>query len=197
VSSKWLSWDRIAWSTQPHDADIVVRARLTAEAAVLGYRGFSRMVRRAPNAPHRFEYHKVTRRSPWLPMSGRYTRYGEVGELLAEPDDRSVILGPGDEMRLSFDARRIGPPAAGTKRALVLESHGWDKDADRNTFAGDRVEPLPFRAMSGYPFAAGETFPDTPELREYQRQWLTRVVERTAPIDRAAAPSHARVDPVP
>jgi hypothetical protein len=197
VSSKWLSWDRIAWSTQPHDADIVVRARLTAETAVLGYRGFSRMVRRAPNAPHRFEYQKVTRRSPWLPMSGRYTRYGEVGELLAEPDDRSVILGPGDEMRLSFDARRIGPPAAGTKRALVLESHGWDKDADRNTFAGDRVEPLPFRAMSGYPFAAGETFPDTPELREYQRQWLTRVVERTAPIDRAAAPSHARVDPVP
>ena len=92
MSSKWLSWDRLAWSLQPRDADVVVRARLAPNAAVLSYRGFSRMVRSAPNAPHRFEYQKVASRSPWLPMSGRYTRYGDVRELLAAPGDYDHLV---------------------------------------------------------------------------------------------------------
>ena len=38
------------------------------------------------------------------------------------------------------------------------------------------MEPLPFRAMSTYPYGADETFPDTPLHREYLDSWLTRVV---------------------
>ena len=132
-------------------------------SAELRFRGFSQLARRAPNAPHAYDYAKLSSESPWLPFPGRYTRYGEVGELLAEADDRSVILAAGDEMALVFDASELPPPAPGMRRSLFLESHGWDKDADRNTWEAERMEPLPFRAMTGYPYGEGERFPDTPD----------------------------------
>ena len=31
--------------------------------------------------------------------------------------------------------------------------------------------------MSGYPWPAGEHYPDTPDLNAYRRTWLTRTVE--------------------
>jgi tetratricopeptide (TPR) repeat protein len=181
VSNLWLAWDRIAWTTTPADGVPLVRARLEPARAQLRYRGFSAPLRRAPNAPHAFDYARVSRRSPWLPLPGRYTRYGDVRELLAAADDRSVVLGAGDELVLAFSARELPPPPTGWVRTVFLESHGWDKDADRNTWAGRQVEPLPFRDMSGYPFAPGETFPRTPALRAYLARWQTRKVAAPRP----------------
>ncbi len=174
VTSLWLHWDRVAWTTVPADEEANVQARLEPQLADLRYRGFSAMYRKAPNAPHVFDYSRVRNESPWLPFPGRYTRYGDVRPLLSEPDDYSVILAPGDEIALDFDARELPAPAPGMRRTLFLESHGWDKDADRNTFEGQQLEPLPFRAMSGYPWGEDESYPDTPGHREYRREWLTR-----------------------
>ncbi len=176
VTSLWLHWDRVAWTTAPADSEAVVRARLAPTSAQLRYRGFSRLVRDAPNAPHAFDYADVSTDSPWLPFPGRYTRYGDVRELLAEADDRSAILAPGDELALAFDPGDLSPPEKGFHRTLFLESLGWDKDADRNTYEAQQLEPLPFAAMSGYPYAPGETYPDTPAHRAYQEEWLTREV---------------------
>ncbi|HVS62895.1 MAG TPA: CRTAC1 family protein [Thermoanaerobaculia bacterium] len=174
VSSRWLHWDRIAWSTETRDDQARVVAELLPASAELRERGFSRIVRRAPNAPHEPDYSAVTTESPWQPMSGRYTRLGDVAELLAEPDDRLVVLAAGDEVRLRFDASELPPVAPGTRRTLFLESHGWDKDADENTWRATSAEPLPFRAMSGYPYT--EPYPSTPELDAYRREWLTREI---------------------
>jgi hypothetical protein len=149
-----------------------VVAKLQPGAADLRYRGFSELIRRSPNGPHGYLYERSTAESPWLPFPGRYTRYGDVSELLLDPDDRSVILTPGDEIALTFDASGLPPVREGWKRTLFLESHGWDKDADRNTFEGAHMEPLPFRDMKRY----GEPFPDTPELRRYVEEWLTREI---------------------
>jgi tetratricopeptide (TPR) repeat protein len=181
VSSQWLSWDRIAWTDEPADGDAVIRGKLTPSGADLRYRGFSALVRKAPNAPHSFEYARTTEDSPWLPFPGRYTRYGDVRELLLETDDRSVILGPGDEMAIVFDTSGIPPVESGFARSVFLESHGWDKDADRNTGAGLQVGPLPFRAMSRYPYPPTESFPESPAHRTYVEEWLTRVVESPTP----------------
>ena len=177
VSSLWLSWDRLAWSTRPADSEPRVRARLLPTRADLHYRGFSELQRQAPNSPHTFDYARVSSRSPWLPFPGRYSRYGDSLELVRSADDRSVIMGPGDELTLAFDAAGIEPPPDGWQRTIFLESHGWDKDADRNTWAAQEVDPLPFRGMTGYPYAAGESFPTTPELLHYQTHWLTRIVD--------------------
>jgi tetratricopeptide (TPR) repeat protein len=170
VTSLWLAWDRIAWTRQPSDALPVVRARLSPQRAELRYRGFSQLVRKSPNGPHGFDYEKVASKSPWLPFPGRYTRYGDVRELLAATDDRSVILAPGDEIALEFEASGLPPLRDGWTRTVFLQSQGWDKDADRNTYEAPQMEPLPFRAMKSY----GEPFPETPELREYVERWLTR-----------------------
>ncbi|MCB1057379.1 MAG: VCBS repeat-containing protein [Acidobacteria bacterium] len=180
VTGQWLHWDRVAWTTHPDDEAARVVARLPSRSAELRFRGFTTPKRQAPNAPHEYDYYDTTSESPWLPMTGRFTRYGEVGELLGAADDRSVILAPGDEIALEFDASALPPLAAGWVRTVFLESHGWDKDADRNTYAGDRAEPLPFRAMSGYPYGPGESFPDTEEMRRYREEWLTREIEPEA-----------------
>ena len=185
VTSKWLHWDRVAWTTAPRDAEPRVVAKLDPATAVLRQRGFSRLERRGPNAPHHFDYGTVSLESPWLPFPGRYTRYGDVRELLIAPDDRQVILAPGDEMALTFDAAALPPPPAGWRRTVFLESHGWDKDADRNTWEANQMEPLPFRAMKSYPYAEGESYPDTPELRAYRANWLTG----TSPTSRESCSS--------
>jgi Tfp pilus assembly protein PilF len=175
VTSLWLAWDRIAWSREKVDAEPQVVARLSPRSAELRYRGFSALIRRSPNGPHGYEYGRVTPDSPWLRFAGHYTRYGDVGELLAAADDLSVVIGPGDEIALEFDAGGLAPPPAGWTRTVFLQSQGWDKDADRNTWEARHVEPLPFRGMRRY----GEPLPDTPAFREYVGRWLTRVV----PVD--------------
>jgi hypothetical protein len=175
VTSLWLAWDRIAWTRERADVtDKIpqVRARLLPREAELRYRGFSALVRRSPNGPHGYDYGRVTPESPWLPLAGHYTRYGDVGELLAAADDRSVVMGPGDEIALEFAAGGLPPIPPGWTRTVFLQSQGWDKDADRNTWEARHVEPLPFRAMRRY----GDPFPDTPELRHYVARWLTRAV---------------------
>ena len=177
VASQWLSFDRIAWSITPADQEIVVQTKLHPSTADLHFRGFSRMVRRAPNAPHSFVYEETSTDSPWLPFPGDYTRYGDVLDLLREPDDQSVIMAPGDEITLVFDASDLPSPRPGWQRTVFLESHGWDKDADRNTWRAQQVEPLPFRDMSGYPYGPDEAYPDGPEHRRYRQEWLTRTVD--------------------
>ncbi|HET9228168.1 MAG TPA: FG-GAP-like repeat-containing protein [Thermoanaerobaculia bacterium] len=172
VTNQWLAWDRIAWTMNPVDEEAEIVAQLSPETADLRYRGFSELVRRSPNGPHGYNYHRATETSPWLPFPGRYTRYGDVRELLETPDDRSVILAPGDEIAVTFSAEGLPPVPEGWKRTLFLESHGWDKDADRNTFEPHRMEPLPFRSMKRY----GDPFPETPGLKRYVEEWLTREV---------------------
>ena len=67
------------------------------------------------------------------------------------------------------------PVRDGFRRTLFLESLGWDKDADRNTYEAAQVEPLPFRAMTGYPWGPGEEYPA--HLQTYRQEWLTREVK--------------------
>ena len=177
ITSLWLGWDRIAWTDRPEDGAAVVRAKLDPDHAELHYRGFSKLTRLAPNGPHHYDYQQLLDEDPWLPFPGSYTRYGEVSELLLTADDRSVILGAGDEMTVRFSARDLPELRAGWTRTLFLESQGWDKDADKNTGEGLRLEPLPFRAMTHYPFATGEHFPRSETLDSYRREWLTRRVD--------------------
>ena len=40
----------------------------------------------------------------------------------------------------------------------------------------ESVEPLPFHAMSGYPYGPDESYPDDPATRRYREQYNTRRV---------------------
>src|SRR4029079_5039217 len=99
--------------------------------------------------------------SPWKVMTGRYTREGDVRELLNRADDMFVIAKPGDQISLSFDAKRLAALPAGWTRTYVLYSDGFSKEMDINSASPDQVEPLPFHGMSSYPYSAPEAYPLT------------------------------------
>jgi len=144
-------------------------------SADLHFRGFSRAtIHPERKQPEGFDYAHVSATSMWNPTAGSYTRYGAVGNLLAEVDDRLVLMGSGDEVRLRFDATHLPPVKPGWKRDFLLLVDGWAKDADANTAFSQTVEPLPFHGMSSYPYPANEHFPDDPAHSEYLKTYNIR-----------------------
>src|SRR5580658_7015485 len=148
---------------------------LEAASADLQFRGYSRaQIDPERRQPEYFDYTQVSLVSQWNPTPGLYTRYGEVRELLQQIDDRLVIMGSGDELRLSFDASVLPPLPTGWTRDFLLLVDGWAKDRDANTAYSQTVEPLPFHAMSRYPYPATEHFPSDPTHLSYRKKYNTR-----------------------
>jgi hypothetical protein len=59
---------------------------------------------------------------------------------------------------------------------------------DINSATPDTVEPLPFHAMSQYPYRAPEHYPDGPEYGRYRAVYNTRLVVDPVPsIDQAGS----------
>lgn len=171
VTNMEFRWDEAFFTVGETPAPFKLHP-LTMKAADLHYRGFSAPRRDPGLGPTTFDYNSVRTAPQWPPMRGAFTRYGPVTELLTTEDDRFAVLGSGDEITLEFDVPAA--PPAGWKRDFLLYNSGWDKDADLHTIYGQDVEPLPFQAMSGYPYAASEAYPDDPLHHEYLRQYQTR-----------------------
>ena len=112
--------------------------------------------------------------APLARMWGKLTRYGDVACLLQADDDRFCVVGPGDEARLEFEAAGLPPLPAGWTRAYVLRAFGYCKDADPFTATSDTIEPLPWRGMPAFPFAAGVTRPAIQAHDDYLREFQTR-----------------------
>jgi len=188
VTNLCVYWDEIYMVED--DAPPEVRmTRLALDAADLHFRGFSQAsIDPQRKQPERFNYDKVSFTSMWNPTPGLYTRYGPVETLLAEPDDRMVVMGSGDEIRMRFSAGGLPPVPAGWKRDFLLLVDGWAKDGDANTAFSQSVMPLPFHAMSSYPYPAGEHYPSDAAHTQYQRDYLTRPALR---LIRPLAPESA------
>jgi len=77
-------------------------------------------------------------------------------------------------LRLLFPENAAGPLRAGWKRDFLLFVDGWAKDADANTAYSQTVEPLPFHAMSRYPYSNSEHFPDDAAHQQYRKDYNTR-----------------------
>ena len=71
---------------------------------------------------------------------GRYTRFGEVDDLLAKVDGGVVTIGPGEGVEIAFR-----PPADLGEVHWLIDFHGWCKDRDLFTRRGETLEPLPGR----------------------------------------------------
>ena len=133
-------WDWIGHAPKL-DQSSVESTRLDTRLAMLRYRGFSRTDFLGPRALEIPRYEIANTRPRWRDLVGYHTRFGEVGELLAEVDDRYVIMNAGDELRLRFPAPP--PPLDGWRRDFVLIGDGWVKDGDFNTTHSKTVGPLP------------------------------------------------------
>lgn len=137
-----VRWDE-AFFAVSSPSDGLEPVRLDPISADLHYRGFSAVERPGANAPERYHYERLLPAAPWNAARGLYTRYGDVTGLVSGGDPRMVILAPGDEMTLSFDAGALPSPADGVERDYFLHVRGWAKDQDPNTRFSRTVEPLP------------------------------------------------------
>ena len=173
-----IHWDQafVALDAQQVPVSTTTLRRMSAD---LHFRGYSRPYRKGGRSgPHWFDYDSVTRESPWRAIEGAFTRFGDVRPLLEGPDDMYVIMAPGDEMTVEFDATSASALPAGWRRTFLLYTDGWIKDADLNTAHGQSVEPLPFHAIRSYPYAMGESYPTDSAHVRYQKQFNTRVIRR-------------------
>jgi hypothetical protein len=161
---------------EPSKAALEVRT-LQAASAILQAGGYPREYSPDGSQPRLYDYDIRDPSFPWKTIGGAYTRFGDVAEILREPDDRYAIFGGGEEIALAFDAPP--PPAAGMRRTYVLDTFGWCKDMDPYTAFPHTVEPLPFRGMSNYPYAPEERFPDGEAHRAWRERYQTRLVSGT------------------
>jgi hypothetical protein len=149
-------------------------------SADLHLRGFSRMYRKGGRyGPYWFAYDAVSKESPWRPIEGAFTRFGDVLALIRNPDDMYVVMGPGDEATIQFDASSASSLPPGWKRDFLLYTDGWIKDSDLNTAFGTTVSPLPFHGVRAYPYGPADAYPSDPQHQRYQREYNTRVVRRS------------------
>ena len=175
VTNMQIYWDQIQVADSMNNANLKV-TKLDPSIANLRWRGFSKEVTPDGLEPFGYDYQRVSLTSPWKVMTGRYTREGDVRELLIKTDDMFVIARPGDEISLSFDARSLAPPAAGWTRTFLLYADGYSKEMDINSASPDQIYPLPFHGMSKYPYSAPESYPLTPARQAYIEKYNTRLV---------------------
>lgn len=145
----------------------------------LRWYGYSRFAALPPSIPLMPLYGDVSQVPPWSHTpSGWFTRYGEVGSLVAKRDDRLALLAAGDELALSFAAAALPPPAPGMTRDFFLHVVGWDKDADFHVEQGWRLEPLPFDGMNDQRYGT-EPRPahlDDSWIKEFNTRWVDLIV---------------------
>ena len=113
---------------------------------------------------------------PYYHLPGNYTKFGDVKPLLGAIDDKFVIFGGGDELTLRFTPPSAVP--ANTNRRFLFLSDGYYKDLKQTI--DHTVEPLPFAAMSNFPYAATEHYPDDADHQAYQAEWNTRYEDGAA-----------------
>jgi Tfp pilus assembly protein PilF len=199
LSDKWMSasrevristsmriyWDQIQVASRDRGLTLsgalgtagrIASTTLDPITANLRWRGFS--AEATKEEPFTYDYARVSATSPWKVMPGRYTREGDVRELLRATDDMFVVSRPGDEIALSFDASALPPLPSGWTRTFLLYSDGYSKEMDLNSASPDQAWPLPFHKMTTYPYAAPERFPLTDAHRTYIKRYNTRVVHR-------------------
>jgi hypothetical protein len=106
--------------------------------------------------------------------SGNFTRYGDVTELMGYADDLFVIMRQGDEIRILFSAD-VGDVPEGMERDYFLFASVWFK-VDGLPYVPFTVDPLPFHAMTCFPYPPTESYPYDAAHLAYLMEYNTRVI---------------------
>jgi len=165
-----IYWDYLGYAVEL-DKSLARLQRPTPLAADLRYYGITAMTRKNRSSPELPVYDSVIHgRQAWRDLTGYYTRFGDVRELLEKVEDRYVIMNAGDEIALRFPV----PPAplTGWKRDFIWECDGWTRDGDLNTRHGNNVLPLPAHGVHTDAKLPGR-LQDDPVYQRFPRDWWT------------------------
>ncbi len=173
-----IYWDQVLVSNEAEQPALVKQTEIPLAAASLAFRGYPRQIDGAgnSNAPGdlTYRYDEASSTGPFVRQRGPYTRYGDVAPLLKAVDDHFVVFGSGEDIDLEFDASALPPLPAGWKRDYFFYANGFVKDMDYYEAMPFTVAAMPFHAMSGYPYAASEHFPDDNAALAYRLDWNDR-----------------------
>jgi len=110
--------------------------------------------------------------------SGAFTQYGDVTPLIQNADDMFVIGRQGDQVNLQFSTANIAPVEPGMERDYFFAVACWFKDPPGAWGYGFNftVDPMPFMAMSGFPYTTTESYPYDAAHLAYIQQYNTRQI---------------------
>jgi cytochrome c-type biogenesis protein CcmH/NrfG len=140
-----IYWDQIFLAPVPgnkaslQNRDLRVQ-KLPVEQATLAMRGFLRECTVAGVSVYDDQQTEQVAVTRW---QGEFTKAGDVTGQLRSPDGALVVCGPGGEITIQFDARRLSPLPPSFIRSFVLRTRGFCKDASPFTLTGGQVGPLP------------------------------------------------------
>ena len=149
--------------------------------ADLRFHGFPLKIENQPPGNVMYVYEQASATGPYTRPAGTYTRYGDVLPLVTSLDDRLAVFGSGDEVALDFDPARLPALPQGWVRDYFFAADGYEKDMDFYAADGGTVDPLPFRAMGGYPYPKGQSFPLDAEHLDYLLNYNTRYMSGDEP----------------
>ena len=173
-----IYWDSILVSRTPQESKNKAESvRLTAvplTRANLDYHGFPLKIEGTPPGNVQYIYEKTSATGPYTRPAGTYTRYGDVLPLLTSLDDKLVVFGSGDEVRLDFDPSQLPALPQGWVRDYFFAANGYEKDMDFYAAEGNFVAPLPFLKMGDYPYSVDKSFPLDDAHLNYLLEYNTR-----------------------
>ncbi len=175
VTSMRIYWDQILVDASESNSPTRVTT-LEPARAELRWRGFPREYSPDGSMPLIYNYRVIEPTALWKAHLGNYTRFGDVRELLASPDDMYVITRSGDEMLVDFDARQLPALPKGWKRTYLVFADGFGKDMDINSARPETIGELPFHGMKSYPYSISDRYPMTKKRQEYLERYNTRAV---------------------
>jgi tetratricopeptide (TPR) repeat protein len=167
-----IYWDRIRVDNGP--ASQFRQTEVPLETAHLAFRGYPEQVEGKTPGDLTYHYDRISRTGPFLWARGEYTRYGNVTPLLRRVDNRYVIFGTGEEVDAEFSAGALPALPAGWTRDYFFYANGFVKDMDYWEASPFTVGPMPFHAMSRYPYPAAEKYPAGAASDAYWLEWNSR-----------------------
>jgi hypothetical protein len=159
---------------QTPDTDQVHVAEVPLARAEVAFLGFPREIRLQPASDTTYSYTRRSMTGPYARAAGNYTRFGDVRQLLESADDRFVVFGSGEGVKLDFDPRGLPALPAGWVRDYFFYANGFEKDLDFYAAHAFTVEPLPRHTLLPYPYPEGKDYPADDEHLRYQLEFNTR-----------------------
>jgi tetratricopeptide (TPR) repeat protein len=173
VTNLKIYWDAIRIDQTPNAKEIRASEVPLAKAS-LEFLGYPREIRLTPASDTMYSFTNRSMTGPYAYAAGNFTRYGDVLDLLTTVDDRFVVFGSGEGMKLDFDPRRLPQLPVGWVRDYFFYANGFEKDLDFYAAHAFTVEPLPKHGLIPYPYPPGKEYPDDAQHLGYQLEYNTR-----------------------
>ncbi|HEY0760102.1 MAG TPA: FG-GAP-like repeat-containing protein [Acidisarcina sp.] len=174
TSNLQIYWDQVLVDNGPEVAGLVRQTELPLSMAKLAFRGYPKQIDGETPGDLTYRYDQISATGPFVPQRGSYTHYGDVTPLLQQVSDNFVIFGSGEEVAAEFSAAPLPALPAHWSRDYFFYANGFVKDMDFYEALPFTVAEMPFHGMSGYPYPAGEHFPEDDSAVAYRLNWDDR-----------------------